>query len=181
MIDTHHLPHQHKNEEVIILLRRHPFIIFKKVSFYILMILIPLVLNTFINTFFPHTLDNTIIKVPITLSLIAYYLFIWLFLYHTWIDYYLDVWIVTTHRILSIELEGLFNRTVAEHKLSRIQDVTTEQIGIFAHLLDYGEVHIQTASSQKRFIFEQIPNPEKVSRQITQMISWNHRAYPSNN
>ena len=110
--------------------------------------------------------------VLIVLSASSYYLFIWLFFFHHWIDYYLDVWVVTDQRIVNIEQNGLFSRTIAEVNIEKIQDVTSEAKGKLATLLKFGDVHIQTAAEEKRFIFSEVPNPREVAKTITEL----HRA-----
>jgi uncharacterized membrane protein YdbT with pleckstrin-like domain len=87
-------------------------------------------------------------------------------LYGFWIDYYLDTFLVTNKRVVDIEHEGLFSRTVAEQPIDRIQDVTSEMRGIVAHVFRYGNIYIQTAGTQERFIFENVYNPEHVVKTI---------------
>ncbi len=178
MIRTNNLPHQSKDEEILVLLRRDIvvllFIIFK----YLALSLFPIVVYLFVRYFYNEVLQDSAWRSILALGGLIYYMFIWVFFYKEFLDYYLDVWIVTNHRILSIELQGFFNRSVSEHKLFRIQDVTTEQKGFLAHIFNYGEVYIQTAGTQQRFIFEQVPDPNKVSRQIVQLIEWHKKAYP---
>lgn len=93
----------------------------------------------------------------------------------TFIDLYLDVWVITNKRILNIEQFGLFSRTEAEHQLSVIQDVTTEVHGIFATMLNYGDVQIQTASESQGVIFRQIPEPYFAKKIISDMIERKRR------
>lgn len=106
------------------------------------------------------------LSIIIILAASVYYLFIWLFFFHHWIDYYLDVWVVTNQRILNIEQEGLFSRTISELNMEMIQDITSEIKGKLATFLNFGNVYVQTAGEEKRFIFEEIPNARQVSSQI---------------
>jgi uncharacterized membrane protein YdbT with pleckstrin-like domain len=86
-------------------------------------------------------------------------MFIWITFFLIWIDYYFDVWIITNKRVVNIEQKGLFNRQVSELELARIQDITTEVTGVIPTMLNYGEVFIQTAGENPRFIFHQVPDP----------------------
>lgn len=90
-------------------------------------------------------------------------------LFTAWLDYSLDVWLITNERIISVEQYGLFSRTLSEHRLDRIQDVTSEVHGFMQTMLKYGHVQIQTASEQQRFILKQIPNPTEVARRIIEL------------
>ena len=105
----------------------------------------------------------------------AYYLFIWLFFFHAFVDYYLDIWIVTDRRIVNIEQKGLFAREVSEQKLFRIQDVTSELKGIIPTFLNFGTVYIQTAAEEPRFVFKQIPDPGRVAQTIIKLVEENKR------
>ena len=84
-------------------------------------------------------------------------------------DYYLDVWIVTTKRVLNIEQTGLFARVVSELRLYRVQDVTSTVKGVVETLFDFGDVEIQTAGEKTRFLFEEIPHPNRISKSILEL------------
>ena len=148
MIDLKHLPHQRKNEEVIFLLRRDFSVLLFHILFYLVISLLPFAGYWFIKTFFSTLLTNPAILPLLKLTLVGFFMYTWLFFYRGFLDYFLDVWAVTNHRILNIELEGLFKRTVAEVKLFRVQDVTTEQTGLLSHFFGYGDVHVQSAGSR---------------------------------
>ena len=178
MFKLSHLPHAKRDEEIIFLLRRDYIIIIRVIAWYLLLALVPLFIRIFFINFKPDLSLNEVSSIVLTLITFGYYLYIWLFFYRAFLDYYLDVWVVTNHRIINIELQGLFNRVVAEQKLFRVQDVTTEQRGFLAHFFHYGDVHIQTAGTAQRFVFEQIGNPNKIARQIIQLVEWNKKAYP---
>ncbi len=179
MLQLDKLPNQLKNEEVILVLRRDFVIFFFIILRYLLLAILPIFAKIFIIDFiFPHIVDTDEGVAVLTLLAFGYYLYIWLFFYRAFLDYYLDVWIVTNQRILNIELEDLFNRTVAEQKLNRIQDITTEQKGFLPHFFNYGNVYIQTAGTIQRFVFEEVSNPNKVAHQIHKLIKWNKKAFP---
>lgn len=76
--------------------------------------------------------------------------------------YLLDIWIVTDHRIIDSEQHGFFKRTVAELSLSKIQDISVEISGLIPTFLDYGNLEIQTAGTENKFMFKQIPHPNEV-------------------
>lgn len=89
----------------------------------------------------------------------SFLLFLWLYLFLVWIDVYFDVWIVTNERIVNVEQKDLFTRRVSELRFSRVQDVTSEINGIIPSILNYGDVYVQTAGEQARFIFHNVPDP----------------------
>jgi uncharacterized membrane protein YdbT with pleckstrin-like domain len=96
-------------------------------------------------------------------------LFVWNFFFILWLDYYLDIWIVTNERIINIEQRGFFTRRISELKLTKVQDVTSEIIGVIPTLLNYGNIYVQTAGEKERFTFCQIPNPNYVKNMIVEL------------
>lgn len=169
MLSKLHLPNKLENEEIIKIIRKDVFILFKKLLFFILLILLPLLFFYFIIIPQIQETANLAIIPIIVLLTSAYYLFIWLFFFFSFIDYYLDIWIITNERIIDIRQDGFFSRTISEQKLFRIQDVTSEVHGAFATILNYGDVHIQTAGTKQRFHFNDIPEPEKIRDTIIKL------------
>lgn len=170
-----YLPQRLENEKIIILLRRHWFIIFKKIIFWAIVALLPLILYSMAKSLFDTLISNELIYPIFILLFSTYYLYVWLFIFYSFVDYYLDVWIVTSERIINIEQKGLFFRVTSEQKLYRIQDVTSELKGFFSTFLNYGTVYIQTAGEQPRFIFKEVPAPQQVAKKISQMVEQNKK------
>lgn len=167
-----YIPHRREGEKIILLIRRHPFVLFKRVFFWLVAAAIPVVI-LFLVGGQRITYEQEGFLYPLLLVLASiYYLYIWLFVFNGFVDYYLDVWIVTDVRIVNIEQRQLFSRVISEHELERIQDVTAEAHGILPTFLNYGEVHVQTAGEQQRFIFKQVPNPQEVKRQILSICDY---------
>ncbi len=173
MLSVYRLPNKLVNEEVVKILRRDLFILFKKVLLFVLLIILPFVFFYFIILTQPNLLKGEVSYPIIVLSVSAYYLFVWLFFFFSFIDYYLDVWIITNERIIDVQQRGFFSRIISEQKLFRIQDVTSEVHGIIPTMLKYGNVHIQTAGTKQRFFFHQVPNPDKVRDIIIKLVQRN--------
>ena len=115
-------------------------------------------------------LDNEIYFAIFTLLVSTYYLFILLYSYANFVDYFLDTWIVTNQRVINIEQKGLFARVIAEKDLARMQDITSEIEGFWPTLLQYGDVHIQTAGEKERFVFRNVPFADEVARKISNLV-----------
>jgi len=164
-------PGQEKNEKIILILRRHFFVFIKTLLMYIILVFLPLLIRYLFNNYTTIVLSETA-RVGIGLVLSLYYIFIVTFFYRAWLDHYLDVWVVTSERIVDIEQKGLFSRQISAQRLYRIQDVTADVKGILPTLLHYGNVHVQTAGTEQRFIFKQIPNPYEVTKKITMLVNW---------
>lgn len=86
----------------------------------------------------------------------------WIALFIILTDFYLDVWIITDKRMITVEQNGLFSRSISEFELSKIQDITVKVHGIIPTMLDYGDVEVSTASEHVDFIFHQVGHPNEV-------------------
>lgn len=150
--------------------RRDMFVLFKKLLFFVLLLVLPVGILGMSFSLYPSLQHGELSRPLIILGLSAYYLFAWLFFFFNFIDYYLDVWIVTNRRIINVEQEGFFARRISEHKLFRIQDVTSEVEGVFPTLLRFGSVYIQTAGTKRNFHFEQVPHPDRIKDTIIELI-----------
>jgi len=170
MFIENHIPNRQKGEKLVLFLRRHWLIFLGYLVFYIFLAAIPFGIYYFLKINYSEYLTDQIIYPFLLLLASLYYLYILLFLYHAFLDYNLDVWIVTNKRIINIEQKGLFNREVAKHELSKIQDVTGMQKGVLQSIFKFGDVHIQTAGEIQRFVFYQIPNPFKVVKIINHLL-----------
>lgn len=170
MFNLNKLPNQLENEKAILILRRHWFIFFKSILFFVFLAIMPVIFFITINGFVTDILERYFLFPFLLLLFSAYYLGIWLFLFANFIDYYLDAWIVTNIRILNIEQKGLFSRVISEQKIEKIQDITSEVHGIIPTFLDYGDVHIQTAGTQQRFIFKKVPHPADTRKKILALV-----------
>lgn len=137
---------------------------------FLILAALPFVAYYFFVPTIPLYLNDPALKIVIILGTSIYSVSVWLFLFSAFLDYYLDLWIVTNDRIMNIEQHGLFGRTVSELDLTKIQDVTSDIRGIIPTIFGYGDVHIQTAAEEKRFIFEQIPNPHEIRKGILDLI-----------
>jgi hypothetical protein len=99
----------------------------------------------------------------------AYYLSIWLFFFTQIVNFYLDVSIITDRRVIDVHQVGLFNCSISELELARVQDVTSDVNGLFGTLFDYGKITVQSAGEQEHFIFDQIPHPHRARAIILEL------------
>lgn len=168
MYEEIHFPGQLKNETVLLLLRRHWFILFTRL-FFVIISAIVLVVAYFLFSDLSSNFQESALRSLLIFSESLATLFLWNFFFILWVDYYLDVWIVTNERIINIEQKGFFNRNISELKLTKIQDVTSEINGFIPTVLNYGNICVQTAGEIERFTFQQIPNPNHVKNVIVQL------------
>ncbi len=164
-------------ETKIVVLRPHWIILLRAILITVVLSALPLVLVMIVSSW-----SMVGLSVPwqtlIILGGSSYALAVLGFFGYAFIDYWLDMWTVTTRRIIHIEQKGLFNRQIDELELVRIQDATSATKGILGTLLGYGTILVQTAAEMPRFMFRDIPHPEKV-RELIMKLSRECRAHTS--
>jgi hypothetical protein len=171
MMDLNHLPNQRPDEKVLLFLKRHwitPLeIVFYMTMLYAIPIVIAYAFFDRVTSYLEHPVFGPIILMVAS----VYAMGVWLFGFLEFTDYSLDIWIVTNERIINIEQKGLFTRVAAELHLSAIQDVTSTVHGMLHTFLDYGNVHVQTAGERTRFVFKDIPRPERIKEAIVRFVN----------
>lgn len=152
-----------KNEEIILALHRHWILIIGELILISILLFAPL-----FGAFFAFKTINEYLKDYYYLFWFLfsiYFLIVYLIFFIKWMDYYLDMWVMTNEKIIYIEHEGVFKRTVSEFLIKNVQDVTMEVPGIIPSLLKYGNLLVQTAG-EKNFLINQVPDPEKAKNII---------------
>ena len=161
-MNIYRLPGKLPDEKIIKVLHRDYFVLLKKVLFFISLVILPLAAFSLILSIYPQILEGDVSYPLLMLAASAYYLFVWLFFFFSFVDYYLDIWIITNERIIDVRQKGFFSRVIAEQRLDRVQDVASEVHGFFPTIFKYGDVHAQTAGEFSKFNFQEIPRPEEV-------------------
>lgn len=170
-----YIPHQLPGEKIVIILRRHWLIFFRNVAIIVILFAVPLPLLWFAQNYFPGVLIGQLLRPFFVILFSIYYLLIWLLFYTRFIDLYLDVWIVTNKRIINIEQHGLFSRVEAEHRLERVQDISSEVHGFMETIFNFGNIHIQTAGEKQRFVFKQVPQPYYIKKLLSDITAKSKR------
>lgn len=159
------------DEQIVLFMRRHWFVLLVKYLFVLVLALVPLAAYILMKESLFDFSANSLGRTVLTLVASLYYLFLWVSAFNLFIDYYLDIWIVTTHRIIDIEQRGLFNHVVSEQSLENVQDSQSSVQGIFSTLLDFGDVLVQSSGARNLVLFRQIAEPEQVSRVVTRLAA----------
>ncbi|MFH1564804.1 MAG: PH domain-containing protein [bacterium] len=173
MLSPKNLPNKSKDERIEVFIQRHWFIFFIKILSYLILFIMPLICYFLIGDDL-YGRYNSAIRIPIVILIASiYYLSTWLFFSANVINDFLDYWIITNKRIININQNGLFSRTVGELKLSRVQDVTCEVHGFFATILHYGDINIQSAGTRQPFIFKQVPRAARIAQDVLRLVEKN--------
>lgn len=162
------LKDQLPDEEVVRVVRRDTIVLFKRSLSFIFAMVVVSVTGFLITDTFPSLIESSFYPL-IILAVHAFILFSWLFFFLSLTDYVLDVWYITNKRIIDIQQEGFFSRKISEQYLNRIQDVTSETVGVLPTIFRYGDVRVQTAGEQEHFLFHEVPEPEQVRQLIMEL------------
>lgn len=153
---------QAAGEEVILVLRQHPFVIVG----WILRSLFFLALVVIVNFIFAGFGDPGL---KVFLNFFAGVL-IFSYLWFSLVGYHYNVGIVTNQRILDLDFHLFSYREFSIADLSKVEDITTKATGFFQSLFNYGDVFIQTAGSDANVEFERVPRPADVADIINQLL-----------
>lgn len=164
----HHFQGQHENEQVIRVIHRHWFNILIQLGIIVLLSLLLIGSLSVFPALFPGVLPENSPAFFLFLQN-TIFLLVWLYGFLVWIDYYFDVWIITNERIVNIEQRGLFTRRISELRFPRVQDVTSSVTGLIPTILNFGDVYVQTAAEEERFVFRQVGDPFAIKDEVMRL------------
>lgn len=157
---------QEEGEEVILLLRCHSFTIISPICLIFALALVPIMLwFSVFQTYIGTSAASLFLFVS---SL--WYLILWAFLFYFTTLYALNTVILTDRRLIDNVQEGFFKRRVSELNTYRVQDVTTSINGVIKTFLNFGDIVVQTAASEREFVFRNIANPEDIKDKIMKVV-----------
>jgi hypothetical protein len=87
----------------------------------------------------------------------------------TVLDFYYDILIVTDRRVVDIDQEQLFFRSISELNLTDVQDVNSSVKGFFPTLFGYGDVTIQSAGERVNFLAQNFRHPREIASIIADL------------
>lgn len=169
-----------ENEMILKVVRKHWFIIFSQVFSIVLAGVLPFILIAISSAF---TVTNTLLtELHVDGIIISYFSGVWLLIVNIalvgiWTDYYLDMWIITNKRIISIDQQGFFRRSVSSFRFERLQDITVDIKGFIETMLDFGKITADTAGHDP-FTIRGIPNPRGVKSLILEYADQVHPHLP---
>jgi len=163
------------DEQVVLLTRRHWIRIFGPLFVLSLFALAPIWLYFFIGQSFWY---QTFSDLYWFLSGL-YFFILWNAAFYNLMIYALNTVIVTNKRVIENEQKGFFKYNLNELKLYNIQDISIKVYGIFAAILNYGDIEIETAGAeQDKFYFNALPRPRTIKTTIMNMVSRFHNHIP---
>ena len=159
--------YQEKDETVILLVRQHFITNLPWIFVAVLLLALP----PLIIVIFPLLLPFIDISATSYLAIILFsYLLCFGFILVNFSLWYFNVALVTSKRIVDIDITGILFRHVAETKLDLVQDVSFAQYGVIRSFFNYGDVMVQTAGTEVNFEFHKAPNPARIVKMVTELI-----------
>jgi len=158
-------------EKVEYTVRRHWVTFVPVILFFILLLVLPFGAYWLLLNSAGNFLQNPVYYTAGVLFASVYYLSVVLFFYTYFVAFHLDLWIITNDRLLDVEQKTLFARTVSEVDLYQIQDASSEVHGIFPSIFNYGNIILQTAGPVPKFVFRNVPDPNKLRQAILTLSS----------
>ncbi|MCS7093109.1 MAG: hypothetical protein NZL96_01590 [Patescibacteria group bacterium] len=151
-----------EGEEVILLLRAHPFTQLGWIFNTLLLICVLVVFNFFAGNFLR---GNQIWLINI-FAVVYIFTYVWINL----INWYFNVGILTNKRLVDIDFNGFLYREISTAHLENIEDMTIKSGGYFGSFFDYGSIYIQTAGVENYIEFHDVPYPSFVISTINSLI-----------
>lgn len=154
---------QDREEKIVLLLRRHPLTLIPWLLLVVLMVIAPLfVPQTFASDFIPANF--------LLVCYLTWYLIVFALAFERFLTWFFNVNILTDERVIDIDFPSLLYRDISQMKIDKIQEVSTKTGGYIRSLFNFGNVLIQSAGQIPEIYFEDVPNPEQVSRIINDLL-----------
>ncbi|MEX0931736.1 MAG: PH domain-containing protein [Candidatus Paceibacterota bacterium] len=151
-----------KEEVVLRVVRRHWFVMLWEIIGVLSAVTLPLVALVLLEVLQFNTLIEWLTIHSVLFGYSLWVLLVCIQFAFAWTNYYFDMWIVTDRRIIHVEQVAMFSRVLSSFRLERIQDITVDIHGFFHTLLDFGDIHVQTAGAERKFVLYTTPNPNEL-------------------
>jgi len=154
---------QHKDEQVLLLLRQSLITQIKYVVIAIGLAFVPVLFNSV----------GMLSFLPLNFQFIAnvgWYLMVMSYVLEVFLSWFYNVYIITDERIIDVDFHSLLFKNVAYAKIDNIEDITATTSGALGSIFDYGSVRIQTAGAVSEFDFVDVPHPSKVVSFLNELL-----------
>jgi uncharacterized membrane protein YdbT with pleckstrin-like domain len=74
-----------------------------------------------------------------------------------------NVMIFTTAHLVEVEQNSLFSHRVSQISFARVQDASGVKVGFLQTIFNFGNVEIQSAGAEEKFIFRNAPDPQGIA------------------
>jgi uncharacterized membrane protein YdbT with pleckstrin-like domain len=158
-----HFDTQSTEEHILLLLRRHPITQLPWIITAVIFAFLPLFLTTL-------PIISSLPGNYVFAAVVGWYLLLTGFILESFLSWFFNVYIITDERIIDVDFLSLIYKNVSSAKIDNIEDVTARSGGALQSIFHFGTVFIQTAGQKREFEFEDVPQPEKVTRLLNELI-----------
>lgn len=153
---------QDPQEEIVMIIRPHPIVNVGWVVLAGILVFVPLAWPYFpVVSALPG-------KFLFVLTLF-WYAFVLVSAFEKFLIWFFSVNIVTDRRIIDVDFFGLLFKQVAVAQLAKVQDINYIQKGMASSVFNFGTVVIQTASEIASLDFQNVPNPDRVVKILSEL------------
>jgi CRP-like cAMP-binding protein/membrane protein YdbS with pleckstrin-like domain len=151
-------------EDGVITFRRHWIVFVQRAVWYIGALILWIIVVTSFGILAPGSLTTNPLVVLTMLVLLFFILFA---LYWYYVDWRNDIYQVTENSIIDLARLPLgFGASRTEAPLSNVQNVNVAQPNLWATLLRYGDVTVDTAGASANIVFRTVVRPNRVQTDI---------------
>ena len=157
-----------KDEHIILEVRKHWFFLATEICLAIIFILLPILLFPVLQGL---GLQTTLASLSLAFFVYSLWvLSIWVIVFIFWTNHHLNLWLITNQKIFNIEQHRLFKREVSVISYEKIQDITYHVSGIIPSILGFGDLHIQTAGTDRNFEIKGIKDPAYIQKKLNEIL-----------
>lgn len=154
---------QLEGEKILLLLRRHPITQLGWIAIVFVMLGLPfLFYSVGVLSFLPIQFHWA--------ALLGWYLLVTGYALESFLTWFFNVYIVTDERIIDVDFYSLLYKNISSAKIDNIEDITATTGGALGSIFNFGTIKIQTAGAVGEFEFEDVPQPDKVTAFLNEMI-----------
>lgn len=148
---------QHDDEEVLFVFRRHPIVMRKG----LIAVLIGVLVGCIPVLIWP-------LKTGYLLFMLAGGAAGGVVLFYEWIGWFFSMCILTDQRLIQIIQKGLFNRSVVDIGINKIQSINYQIAGVTQTVLGFGTILVQTFVGD--MVLDYIHHPARVQERLVKTI-----------
>jgi membrane protein YdbS with pleckstrin-like domain len=160
---------QYENESLYLLLRPHEITNVPWIISVFILLLVPLIGSGVIYSFFPAFFASLSPLYAFVLFMF-WNLLVLTYAFYRYVVWFFSVYLVTNSRLVDVDFVGLFHKDYTETHIGNVQDVTSKTSGPIQVMFNFGLVYVQTASEQTEIEFEDVPQPDVVTKIIGDLV-----------
>ena len=104
---------------------------------------------------FPPVMAFALVSLLIVIALLIFFVGFYIFRH--------NLLIFTNAHLIQIDVNSLFSHRVSQVAFARVQDVSGTRTGVLQTIFNFGNVEIQSAGEEEKFIFRNAPDPQGIA------------------